>query len=35
MTASAEDSSPFFPFLSRLVDDTGLEYLKKKEVDPI
>lgn len=29
MTASAEDFFPFLPFLSHLVDDTGLEYFKK------
>lgn len=30
MTASAEDFSPFFPFLSHLMDDTVLEYFKKQ-----
>lgn len=33
-TVSSEDSSPFLPFLSQLVDDIGLEYYRRQRREP-
>lgn len=33
-TVSSEDSSLFLPFLSQLVDDTGLEYYRRQRREP-